>query len=359
MRSSMKPLGEGPAAAIDASAHELLDGYAPGHLALLCPDERGHATVTVDPTARALATLAAIGAPPRLLREIEIAAVPEGRLACVVWGDAEPVLRVVDVDDLRARAGAGADGVAAPDPARREAALALAEAEDRVARLDTQIAVLAAAGWGKLRLGKLRDAREAVRARAEQLASFGERPDAARKEACDELSARLAEVRHLMLDFEGAGAVGRPLGADEPAAIDEACREVVRALEPRARARELVVRLDVPALPPIALDPGVVRAILCNLFVNAIHSCRAGAAIVVHARVAASGAFELTVADTGKGMTAEVYQRCTEPFFTTKPSGSGLGLAFARRAAEEAGGSLEIESVVDVGTSVTLRVPLR
>ena len=101
------------------------------------------------------------------------------------------------------------------------------------------------------------------------------------------------------------------------------------------------------------------RAVLYNLFVNSIHSCKAGAAVVVHARVTRDAKwFELTVADTGTGMSADVYQRCTEPFFTTKRSGNGIGLALARRAAEEAGGSLDIESVVDVGTSVTLRVPL-
>ena len=57
-------------------------------------------------------------------------------------------------------------------------------------------------------------------------------------------------------------------------------------------------------------------------------------------------------------MPADVYERCTELFFTTKRSGSGIGLALARRAAEGAGGSLDIQSIVGVGTTVTLRVPV-
>ena len=180
MRASMKPLGKGPAAAIEACAHELLDGYAPGHLALLCPDARGDATITYDPITRALATLEAIGAPKRLLREITVAAVPPGRVACVVWGTGDPVLRVVDLADLAARAHAAGESAAAPDPTRREAALAIAEAEDRVARLDTQIAVLEAARWGRTRLMKLREAREIMRRMAANLTSLGERPGAAR-----------------------------------------------------------------------------------------------------------------------------------------------------------------------------------
>jgi signal transduction histidine kinase len=57
-------------------------------------------------------------------------------------------------------------------------------------------------------------------------------------------------------------------------------------------------------------------------------------------------------------MTAEVYNRCTEIFFTTKRNGSGIGLALCRRAVEESGGTLTIESVVGFGTSVTIEVPL-
>jgi signal transduction histidine kinase len=195
---------------------------------------------------------------------------------------------------------------------------------------------------------------------ASNLETLAERPGSARKDACDELSALLGEVRQLMLDFEGIGVVGRALRSDRPAAIDAACREVFRVLEPRMIAKRLIARIDVPDMPPLPLDAGVVRAVLFNLIVNSIHSCREGATVVAHARLFEDPGrrFELTVADTGVGMTAEVYQQCTHPFFTTKRSGNGIGIALARRAAEEAGGSLEIQSIVDVGTSVTLRVPL-
>ena len=70
------------------------------------------------------------------------------------------------------------------------------------------------------------------------------------------------------------------------------------------------------------------------------------------------GSLALTVADTGTGMTHDVYTRCTELFFTTKRNGSGIGLALVRQAVTEAGGELEIESVPGFGTCITALVPV-
>lgn len=357
MLASMEPRGQGPIAAIEACAHELLDGYAPGQVALLCPDGRGGPTLTYDELAHALCTLRAIGAPAKLLRSLELTASLPGRVACVVWGSELPVLRLVELDDLRARVCAEGETAEPPDPTRGDVELAVADAEDRVARLDTQIAVLQAARWGRSRIANLREARKLVRRATSTLGKLTKRSGLERKEACGELSATLAEMRQTMLDFEGLGVVGRPLRADQPAAIDVACREVFRILEPRMKATGLMAQLDVPDLPLLPLDAGVVRAVLFSLIVNATHSCRAGAAVVVHARLVAGGAqLELHVADTGAGTTVGVSPREGGPLFMTERSESGIALA--RSAAEEAGGSLKTQSVVDGGMSVTLRVPV-
>lgn len=68
----------------------------------------------------------------------------------------------------------------------------------------------------------------------------------------------------------------------------------------------------------------------------------------------------VSVIDDGVGMSSEVLARVTEPFFTTKPQGqgTGLGLAMARGFAEQSGGALTIESVLDQGTTVLLWLPV-
>jgi signal transduction histidine kinase len=68
----------------------------------------------------------------------------------------------------------------------------------------------------------------------------------------------------------------------------------------------------------------------------------------------------LRITDNGNGMDAETIQRATDAFFTTKPpgKGTGLGLFMARRLAEQAGGTLEIESVLGTGTCVAIHLPV-
>ncbi|MBK7192284.1 MAG: PAS domain-containing protein [Myxococcales bacterium] len=175
----------------------------------------------------------------------------------------------------------------------------------------------------------------------------------------DQLHAVLQEARRLRLGFDGVGAVGRALRSRRHQAVDQACRDSFRVLEIPARAAGINTRCDVVDLPLLPLDPAVVRAIVFNLVTNAIHACSPGDAINLHVRLVANGlALALTVADTGTGMTHDVYTRCTELFFTTKRNGSGIGLALVRQAVTEAGGELEIESVPGFGTCITALVPV-
>ena len=65
----------------------------------------------------------------------------------------------------------------------------------------------------------------------------------------------------------------------------------------------------------------------------------------------------MSVADNGCGMSAAVRERIFEPFFSTKPAGTGLGMAIARRIIERHKGSIDIESEEGLGTTVTLILP--
>jgi signal transduction histidine kinase len=66
----------------------------------------------------------------------------------------------------------------------------------------------------------------------------------------------------------------------------------------------------------------------------------------------------LAVQDTGTGMDPGTLERALESFYTTRPEGSGLGLAFVRRVVEAHGGELSLTSAPGEGTLVTLRFPL-
>ena len=67
---------------------------------------------------------------------------------------------------------------------------------------------------------------------------------------------------------------------------------------------------------------------------------------------------ELSIADTGAGIPAEVLPKLFDVFFTTKPNGTGLGLWLARRTLREHGGQIEAESEPGKGTKFTLTIPV-
>jgi signal transduction histidine kinase len=70
------------------------------------------------------------------------------------------------------------------------------------------------------------------------------------------------------------------------------------------------------------------------------------------------GCATMAIEDTGPGIPPEVREKLFRPFFSTKPGGTGLGLATARRIIEEHGGSIAIDCPARGGTCVTVRLPI-
>jgi CheY-like chemotaxis protein len=110
-------------------------------------------------------------------------------------------------------------------------------------------------------------------------------------------------------------------------------------------------------------DANQLELALLNLVVNARDALPDRGTIRIaatrRAGVEGDGEVDLVVADTGIGMPSEVLRRAAEPFFTTKPpgSGTGLGLAQVHGIVEQSGGSLAIDSEVGRGTIVTIVLP--
>lgn len=108
--------------------------------------------------------------------------------------------------------------------------------------------------------------------------------------------------------------------------------------------------------PPARGDRNQLFQALINLMRNAIHAMPAGGTLTLKVRQL-PGWLEMTVADTGEGMPPEVCARIFEPFYTTKPTGSGLGLTIAEQIVRENGGEIHVESQVGAGTTFYLRFP--
>lgn len=106
----------------------------------------------------------------------------------------------------------------------------------------------------------------------------------------------------------------------------------------------------------IAMDPIHFRQILWNLLLNAAAAIPDQGEIHIRMQNLQNGHVEIRIADTGQGISPEHMKLIFNPFFTTKAVGTGLGLAIVHRLLETYEGSLDVESQVNVGTVVTLKI---
>ena len=122
-------------------------------------------------------------------------------------------------------------------------------------------------------------------------------------------------------------------------------------------------------LPPVLADAPQLELALMNLVINSRDAMPSGGTIVIHAANGNADALPtdlgpgsyivIAVSDTGSGIPPELVGKVVDPFFTTKDigKGTGLGLSTAYGFAKQSGGTLRIESTVDVGTRVEVWLP--
>lgn len=176
------------------------------------------------------------------------------------------------------------------------------------------------------------------------------------------LYAVLTEARRIDVSLQGLGAAERRLRSERHEPVDHAVREAARIVSGRAAKAGITVLVDVPSMPLLRFDPAAVRAVVFNLMNNSLQFSSPGDTLSVGARLVQGEQgqlFELWVQDTGSGMDEETLAHCTELFFSTRHSGSGIGLSLCKKVTEEAGGRFRVESRLGEGTRVELSLPLK
>ncbi len=162
-------------------------------------------------------------------------------------------------------------------------------------------------------------------------------------------------LRQIASEFSSfaSSPTARPSAVDVPELVREIIAPYRHVLGDRIR-----FDVDVPAdLPPVFVDRTLISRSLTNLVENALHAMPGAGSLSVAARVDA-GSVRIRVADTGVGMDAEALARAFEPYFSTKSTGTGLGLPIAKRNVELTGGTIGIESERRRGTTVELTLPV-
>lgn len=120
---------------------------------------------------------------------------------------------------------------------------------------------------------------------------------------------------------------------------------------------DTVIRVEGSAEIRALIDPDLIGQVLVNLMENAVYSCHDHHGELLWQVKKSLREVYITLQDNGCGIDNEVQENIFKPFFTTRASGNGLGLAICQKIVERHNGTIAIDSKVDVGTKVTIILP--
>ena len=238
--------------------------------------------------------------------------------------------------------------------------LAAAEAERRLARIDTDVRQLdRLAAMGRLTQEMAHEVRNPLVSVKTFLQLLPERqgdPDFTTRflaVVSGELE-RTLRLLDLVIDYPRL-----PFAPEEPARLAATIETVLELLAPYARQRGVALAAAQPnPAASVALGEDGLRQVLLNLLLNAIDATPRGAAVSVAAR-AVPGAVELVVSDAGSGVAPALRERVFEPFFTTRGAHhGGIGLAIARGLVEQAGGRIRVRAASGGGAAFVVVLPV-
>jgi signal transduction histidine kinase len=164
---------------------------------------------------------------------------------------------------------------------------------------------------------------------------------------------RLDRVVKTFLDFARPVEL-RPTATD----LETLVREVFTLAEPHARTNKVQLILEPNgALPAVRLDRDLMKQALLNLVLNGCQAMPSGGQLKVAPHLLPR-TVELEIADQGVGIPPEARPKIFSLYFTTKPNGTGVGLAMTYRIIQLHNGSIEFSSEVDRGTTFRVSLPL-
>jgi signal transduction histidine kinase len=223
---------------------------------------------------------------------------------------------------------------------------ALLEKQEKLVTLGTLAAGIA---------HEIRNPLTSLKARLYTLEKYLQVVPAARKDT-DIISAEISRLEHIVQDVLSFARPSDP--KLETIAADSFLREIQGLMSPNLESRGLHLVVDSNPELLIRAESGHLKQVFINLVRNAAEATDGTGAVTLRARAARapfgegeSDAVILEVADNGKGIPPEVEKRLFDPFFSTKETGTGLGLTIAARIVEKHGGMLQYQTRPGHGTT--------
>ncbi len=165
---------------------------------------------------------------------------------------------------------------------------------------------------------------------------------------------RLNEIVTRLLYFSRADGSER-----QPVDINQVLRGTLELLQAQAAAQTVTVECDLEqGLPSVPGSASALRQVFLNLATNALQAMPTGGWLRCSTSFPrAADTVEIVVEDTGEGIAPDDQRRVFEPFFTTRPEGTGLGLALCREIVVQHGGQIELASSNATGTTFRVQLP--
>ena len=177
-------------------------------------------------------------------------------------------------------------------------------------------------------------------------------------------SSHLLGILNSILDLSKAEA-GKLTLEEEEVELPEVFSECLRMFRDRAAEKQVKLTVDLPAdMPRLRADRQLVSQIVINLLSNAVKFTQNGGEVTLSLAHDGDAGCAIRIADTGFGIAPEDLPRVVEPFvqvesaFSREYQGTGLGLPYVKKIMELHGGTLEIESALGQGTTVTAHFPV-
>lgn len=168
-----------------------------------------------------------------------------------------------------------------------------------------------------------------------------------------------SEVARLEAILRELGDLSRPQKYNwQETDLGEVVVHVGELMEPELKAaRTKLTIIRGKDLPLVMADSDRISQVLINLINNGVQACEGDPVVEVEVSPDPAGGVLLQVRDHGGGVLPQIKDKLFTPFFTTKPTGTGLGLPVARRIVEEHGGRIELDGNERGGTTVSIHLP--